>query len=396
MKEEIQKAPSEDHPCRLTRTSVKISFPQMKSEVFVNFLGYKEPNLMHLQRCKGHCGGMGSQIACIATKVRQKKVKMTVKTQLIGRDPRQKYKEMVLEEHTECGCQCLHISELSCLQPGRFNNRTCECECDEAEYGRAKMLCDRRKNAYWDSTSCSCKSKSVAPRGVELPSECAGLGPPLPEYQQPGGGGYLPAGDGGADGSGDGFVTWAVMACFVVAAVVLSTSTFYYRRKFRRLLGKGRSGGGGSSRSSSSRKSDSNNGRAGGQGGGGGAAASSSSASSGSTSKKAKKSKKSSSKEEEGGRHRVEIVDEDDLHKMAAMAVDFPRSPAELQLVLAAAGVGGTSELYHEQYNEHGVKIEPELTDHELIQQYLGQQYDMAAPPAGGHRYGGGGGRGHH
>ena len=29
-----------------------ISFPEMKDEVFINLLGYKEPNLVHLMRCK--------------------------------------------------------------------------------------------------------------------------------------------------------------------------------------------------------------------------------------------------------------------------------------------------------------------------------------------------------
>ena len=56
VKEEIQRAPAENHLCNLTRTSVKISFPEMRSEVFVNFLGYKEPNLIHLPCCKGLCG----------------------------------------------------------------------------------------------------------------------------------------------------------------------------------------------------------------------------------------------------------------------------------------------------------------------------------------------------
>ena len=41
VKEEVQKAPESSHFCNLTRTSVKISFPEMKSRVFVNFLGYK-------------------------------------------------------------------------------------------------------------------------------------------------------------------------------------------------------------------------------------------------------------------------------------------------------------------------------------------------------------------
>ena len=52
-KEEIEKPPKMDHPCNLTRTTVRISFPELKGEVFVNLLGYKEPNLIPLWRCKG-------------------------------------------------------------------------------------------------------------------------------------------------------------------------------------------------------------------------------------------------------------------------------------------------------------------------------------------------------
>ena len=36
----------------LRRTAIRISFPEMKDEVFINLLGYKEPNLVHLLRCK--------------------------------------------------------------------------------------------------------------------------------------------------------------------------------------------------------------------------------------------------------------------------------------------------------------------------------------------------------
>ena len=55
MKEEIVKQMEINHPCKLTSTAVKISFPGMKEEVLVSFLGYKEPNLMHVNRCKGLC-----------------------------------------------------------------------------------------------------------------------------------------------------------------------------------------------------------------------------------------------------------------------------------------------------------------------------------------------------
>ena len=46
-------APVHDHPCNLTRTAVKISFPEIKNEVFVNLLGYKGSDMIYLNRCKG-------------------------------------------------------------------------------------------------------------------------------------------------------------------------------------------------------------------------------------------------------------------------------------------------------------------------------------------------------
>ena len=63
--EKIEKAPSEDHPCNLTRTTMRISFPALRSELFVNILGYREPNLVTLWQCKGFCGGGGSQVGCM-------------------------------------------------------------------------------------------------------------------------------------------------------------------------------------------------------------------------------------------------------------------------------------------------------------------------------------------
>ena len=39
--EQVEKAPTYDYACNLTRTAVRINFPEIKSEVFVNLLGYK-------------------------------------------------------------------------------------------------------------------------------------------------------------------------------------------------------------------------------------------------------------------------------------------------------------------------------------------------------------------
>ena len=38
-------APSEDHPCNLTRTTMRISFPALKSELLVNILGELTVNI---------------------------------------------------------------------------------------------------------------------------------------------------------------------------------------------------------------------------------------------------------------------------------------------------------------------------------------------------------------
>lgn len=58
VREEVEKAPTyDDQPCELTKTAVKISFPEeMRSEIFVNLLGYKEPNLLHLKRWEYNFG----------------------------------------------------------------------------------------------------------------------------------------------------------------------------------------------------------------------------------------------------------------------------------------------------------------------------------------------------
>ena len=45
--------------------------------------------------------------------------------------------------------------------------RSCECECEEAVFGSQKAMCETRSTTYWDSKSCQCRSKSVAPRETD-------------------------------------------------------------------------------------------------------------------------------------------------------------------------------------------------------------------------------------
>ena len=81
VREDVEKAPTYDHACNLTWTAVQISFPEeMRSEIFVNLLGYKEPNLIQVQRCKGRCTDSDSPLTCRATRVKERKVKMMIRT----------------------------------------------------------------------------------------------------------------------------------------------------------------------------------------------------------------------------------------------------------------------------------------------------------------------------
>jgi hypothetical protein len=103
----------------------------MRSELFVDLLGYKESNLINLMRCKGKCEeGAPAALECGATVVRQKRVNMIIKTKLSGRDPQEKMKDLLLEEHVECGCTCRHVSEVkiyiipSCCNSGYAQRTT--------------------------------------------------------------------------------------------------------------------------------------------------------------------------------------------------------------------------------------------------------------------------------
>ena len=55
VREEVVKRVEHSYPCKLVETAVKVTFPGMKSEVLVSFLGYKEPNLMQASQIHFLC-----------------------------------------------------------------------------------------------------------------------------------------------------------------------------------------------------------------------------------------------------------------------------------------------------------------------------------------------------
>ena len=330
-KEEVEKAPSEDHPCNLTRTSVKISFPAMKSELFVNFLGYREPNLMYVMRCKGLCGDSESKTACAATKVTQKKVKMMVKTHFQGRDEKEKWKELILDEHVECGCKCKDMSAAQCA--GRFNTLTCVCECEERFYGEQKVMCESRVSKYWDSASCRCMSKSVAPRGADIPQEydCYGMDGRMGYPHQ----NNLTMFD---------IFSYIVLGSSITTAMFLSATTFYYRRKYKQLLRKQKDG----TPSQHVEKSV----------------------------KPPKPMWRHPNKTNQQRNHPTnQAYRNTNGYKMntAERARSQQHQPANLHLDLHHDLLSPvTGEPFEDQYDEHGVKIEREMDDAELLRHYMG------------------------
>ena len=65
----------------------------------------------------------------MAVKMQEKKVMMMFHTNSSGRDSKHRMKQLILDEHTECGCKCLNSGRCA----GVFNDITCECECEERE-----------------------------------------------------------------------------------------------------------------------------------------------------------------------------------------------------------------------------------------------------------------------
>ena len=214
VKEDIEKAPDHNHPCKITTTAVRISFPEMRSKLFVNLLGYKGSNMITLRRCRGRCSNSSSPMTCGPTKIKEKKVKMTVSSYLTGETPREQLKELVLDDHLECGCECTPGIARDCA--GMFNTRTCECSCPSTKFGEKKMICEMIKDQYWDMEKCKCKSKSVATRGVEDVRYDCNMALDLLKNKE---------------SSVSNMIPWALLGSSITLASILFMSTCYYRKR---------------------------------------------------------------------------------------------------------------------------------------------------------------------
>lgn len=309
VQEEVLKAESKDHPCRPTNTSVKLSFPGMESEVYVSFLGYREPSLVYLQRCQGQCGEDGR---CSATRTSNRRIRMFLKSFLTGGTPRTRKQEVVLEEHLECGCECSQHMREECS--GKFSPLTCSCGCPKSQYRQRQEDCRAREGQVWDTHDCHCVARGttrVVAREVEAQqqySHCQDLAQL----------GYTArVGYRGVDIAG-----WVLLGSCLSLVIILGATTHHYRKKAQlvkeaTLQGHGRGRG---ASSSSSRK---------------------------------KKPKTSGCR----------FTFNKEPTRQPRAVQHQARNMGDLNLAIENTMLlsGGGGELYHEQYNEHGVKIENQL-----------------------------------
>jgi len=217
VRESVEKAPIHDHPCNLTRTAVKISFPEIKNEVFVNLLGYKGSDLIYLNRCKGVCMNNDERkLKCKAIGYQEKRVKMMVKAFRVGSDAREKVKDIILDDHTQCGCECGEELEAECA--GNFNRVTCACECPLSKFGTVRDECLARTDRVWNSQLCFCESRSA--RG-------------LPDHYSTCG--SIETHDSSFVRVIADMVVWLALGSSVTLVLVLSWITRYYRNKYLKL-----------------------------------------------------------------------------------------------------------------------------------------------------------------
>lgn len=164
-KEEVERPPVADHPCNLTGTPSR-SLPAMKEAVFVNFLGYREPNPVRCMRCKG-----------AATRRRAARAARPAHPTRL--DKGCEYDDQVpapgpgREGGVEGGgagstwpvAAAVSQARRSPASPSQCSPATCECECTE-HLGPERESCLERSGYYWDERTCRAETdtKKISPR----------------------------------------------------------------------------------------------------------------------------------------------------------------------------------------------------------------------------------------
>jgi len=241
-----------------------------------------------------------------------------LKSYLTGPDqvPDERVREMVLEEHLECGCACDEFAPYQCL--GKFNKTTCQCDCSPEDFGQAKDFCESQKDFHWSYKTCECVKRSLVERGAgEEPKTYNNCGDYFSLLAR--------RGNSILDIGG-----WVLLGSCLALVAILAGATYHYRKKLRILQGKEK-------RKQSKRINNSSQNN---------------------------KSGKSKRKTFFHDRENSKYYNNDcngavghgggNLTKMPSLT-PLERIAIENSLLLSGTGGG---QLYHEQYDEHGVKIE--------------------------------------
>ena len=209
-KEEIEKALIYDHPCNLTETNIRISFPESLS------MGHRGTNTIKVSRCLGWCTKTERPILCKATRVRAIEVNMKMRSFQTGRPLKEELKELIFDEHIECGCECEPELSYECLH--MFNKATCQCECPDLEFGEKKLNCKMNRDVYWDSHACQCKKLShIGIDYLEYDHSSEARGDKFSSF--------------GNDTHTGDMIPWVLFGSSMTLIILLTLATLHYKRR---------------------------------------------------------------------------------------------------------------------------------------------------------------------
>jgi len=317
VREKVVSSPSADFPCMLINATVVLSFPGMDAEVGVSLLGYREPRLVNVMRCQGRCS---QEVSCVASSTGRRTITMLLTTSHTGAEARTERQEVVLEEHLGCTCNCKEEEEQECS--GRWDPSTCSCGCPRQEFGEQEAACEQERHSQWDKGSCRChprRARVSGGRALLQPSQVVERG--VDAQQQ-----YDPCTDlsrmhysprlhyRSLDIAG-----WVLLGSCISLVIILAGTTWHYRRKAQQVK-----------EAQMVRRPQ--------------------------CAKRSVVKKKKAGKEEAGRfAFHKEATSRSAQRANSSKRIEDMNFAIENTMLLNG---GGGGDLYHEQYNEHGVKIE--------------------------------------
>ena len=141
---------------------------------------------------------------------------MKVRSFQTGRPLKEELKELILDEHIECGCECEPELFYACLHV--FNRATCQCECPDWEFGEKKVKCDMNRDVYWDSHACQCKPLShIGIDYLEYDHSSEARGDKFGSY--------------GNDTRTSDMIPWVLFGSSMTIIIILAVATLHYKRR---------------------------------------------------------------------------------------------------------------------------------------------------------------------